>query len=217
MDEKYLLPLAGVFLGWLLSTLAAGWQARRVDKRSLGRLLTKLIRLHTQVKVLQSACENLKDGAGSWQTYERIRKYLMRSHFSGAFSDDLYAALNEISGSHPTDAIRLRGIVDVLVKIQSARLDESVKIESVYLNFLSVYEVGLDASESALRKEVLWIAYKHSIQTFFKVFAEQRKSARRLTDTAKFADTLTAEAFAILKEKDVTSADGEAVTHGPNR
>lgn len=30
MDEKYLWPLVGVFLGWLLSSIATGWK-QRVD------------------------------------------------------------------------------------------------------------------------------------------------------------------------------------------
>jgi hypothetical protein len=57
VSEQYFWPLVGVFLGWLLSAIAAGWKTHEADRRSIGKLLSKLIRILQHVRVLKAASE----------------------------------------------------------------------------------------------------------------------------------------------------------------
>jgi hypothetical protein len=171
VNEKYLWPFFGVFLGWVLTTLASGYKERTNRKRLLGNLLTKLIRIERQLNTLILATENIKDIAGSWEKYEPIRKGVVSRHFLEPENvrSDFKASIDGIAPTYPLLAIELEDIYQHLLKNKSANLSSSSKIENAYIQMLSIYEVGLDMSEKELKKMINKIAFKHCWLTYLKI------------------------------------------------
>lgn len=173
MSEQYIWPLVGVFLGWLLSAIAAGWKAREADKRSIGKLLARLIRILSHVRTLRAASETFKEHVESWEEYERLRKHISDKHFLEPLVDleKLHLAVDEISGLHPVESIELREMLDQLSKAKSASFAVSSKVNrDVYVRLLSAHEVLLDLTAQALEKAIKQLAYNHSFVSYIKVF-----------------------------------------------
>jgi hypothetical protein len=69
-----------------------------------------LLRIHSQVRILQRSAEKFKGMTKSWKDYERIRKHLTDKHFLDSESDieRLRNAIEDISGHYPILAVKLR-------------------------------------------------------------------------------------------------------------
>jgi len=172
MDEKYLWPLIGVVLGWLLTGIATGWKQREENRKRVGKLLSKLMRINRQVKTLKSTSENFKDQVKTLEEFETFRSSISNRHFLEPESeiDKLIEAMDDISGIYPVDSQGMHILLELLLKSKNASLSSTLKLsEDSYIKMLSAYEVVLYACQTELEKNCKWLARKHSLVTYIRV------------------------------------------------
>jgi hypothetical protein len=175
--------LAG-FFAWV----GFSWKARLDNKQRLGRLLTKLLLLHSNVQVLLAASELFKSNAKDWKEYEYFRKYISNSKF--------------LEG--PVDEQSLYEIVNGAKK---ASLSESSKSAELYMSLLSVHEVGIENSSQELRKICFKVALRYSLLTAIKVFFYFRKGQKGRSRNEDFFAKFSASAFSLMREMSADTRD----------
>jgi hypothetical protein len=194
MSTEQFWTIAGIAIGWALTNLTNIFGDLEGRRRTIGRLLSQLVALDSQLRTLNMTSEMFKDSSASWADYERARKGLNERHFmQGDVSieklDDLIA---DLAGVRPIQAIEIRGVLGLLAKAKSANFSASILIESVYVRLLSAHEVGLDAARKALRKHVLKLAWAHSPATWlvlvFRLWRQEDSVKRNLGSVAKILE-----------------------------
>lgn len=172
MIEQYMWPLAGVFLGWFLTTISTTHKDRNHKKRLVGNLLAKLIRIERQIEIILASTEYIKDFAGSWEKYEPIRRGVFDRHYMAPESviNDLKAAIDAIAPVYPLLAINLEDIFHALLKLKRVTFSETLKADNnSYIKSLSLLEVGLELNKRDLSNTINSLALKHSITTYCKI------------------------------------------------
>ena len=214
MKEEHLWPLVGVGIGWLLAALASGWQSREATRRSIGRLLMRLLQIHRQVRTLNAVSELFKDNVESWAEYESFRKSITDRHFlePSADFDALKASIDEISGVYLVESLHLRGLVEILSKAKVAKFSGSVKVRELYIRFLSAHEVGLAGCERELQKRIFRLSLKHSAVTAVRVFLTLRSSTSK--SNAAFLKKFMADSFQSMHAKAQQGAQADTPASG---
>lgn len=185
---KYFWPLVGVLLGWILSAISSGWKSRTERLKFLGRLLTRLLDVHGDLKTLISVSESVKDIAGGWEQYEPLRQRIYQVHFldSSVKANDVTDLISNLAGYLPLEAAKLQKISHALLKSKNLKLDASAKEPETYIRLLSMHEAGLDQCEKELRRIVHAIAWKHGAITRLKLWLHQRKVSKSLPGNTEF-------------------------------
>lgn len=218
MDEKYLWPLVGVVLGWLLTFLATNLKDRDARRGRIGRLLSKLILIHDQLRVLMAVTEDFKNHADDWTHYERYRKGISTRHFLEPPDqvDGLREAIDEVSGDYPLHAIKFQGLVDALLKSKKASLQESAKSKELYVKVISMHEVTLDLCDEQLAKQILQLAWMHGPVTYARVKIMLGKSRKLESRNQAFLAKFSEETFGAIKKERQSGrvGDGEALASG---
>jgi len=202
MEEKYAWPLVGVALGWLLTFLATGLKDRGDRRRRVGRLLSKLIQIRDQVNLLISITADFKDHAEDLEAYERYRKGMSDRYFLEPESqiESLNAAIDDVSGDYPFEALKLRGLIDVLLKSKKTSLSESSRSGELYARLISLHEVTLYLCEENFRERIKRLAFMHGLLTFIKVqylFSQRRKIR---SGNAAFFKKVSDQAFSEMEK-----------------
>ena len=202
MDEKYIWPLVGVALGWLLSLVATSLKDRAEKKRAIGCLIAKLLVVHEQLQVLIAVSENFKDHVDGWEEYERMRKGVADRHFLEPAShlDSLRTAIDEIAGLYPIEALSLHGLIDILLKNKTASLVAMSQSKDLYVRGISVYEVALEASKSQIDKAIRRFARRHGWTTYLKLQLKYRESALNRKRAHGFLSRFSADSFSELNQ-----------------
>lgn len=210
MDEKYIAPLLGVFLGWLLTSISSSFKEMSSRKQKIGNLLTKLIRVERQLNLVILATENMKDAADSWESYEPIRKGVVDRHFMvpETVSSDLKAAIDNVAPFFPIMAIDLENLYQLILKNKEASLLANSKNEAAYIRMLSIYEVGLDFCKSELAKITVNLALKHGFLTYIKLkivnSQREKNRAQSFSQIEKIMADIRAE---IKKSKETPTSE----------
>src|SRR6185312_12449406 len=160
IPQKFLWPLIGVLLGWLLSMISSGWKARTEKYKLLGRLLTRLMDLHGDLKKLIRVSEHIKDIAGGWSQYERLRRRIYDKHFldNRGKLDDLPNLISDLSNYLPFEAFALQFLSQTLIKSKDVSLDASSHDKETYVRLISMHEATMDQCEKELSKLVRTVA-----------------------------------------------------------
>lgn len=200
MDEKYLWPLVGVALGWLLSVVSTAVKDRADQRRKLGRLVSKLLVIHDQIDTLIVVTEKIKDHVYGWENYEHMRKGINERHFLEPAShvDSLREAVDELSETLPVEAVSLHGFIDMLLKNKKASLKAVSKNHDLYVRGISVYEAGMQLMQRDLSKRIHRLALRHGLGTYVSVLLSERRKARNRQRTSEFGDKFTEDSFSEL-------------------
>lgn len=153
--------------------------------------------------MLQDVSEKFKDNMESWQDYEPMRKRVTERHFLEPESHvtSLREAIDEVSGLYPVEARSLHNLIDMLLKNKSASLTAASKSREIYIRMLSMYEVGIDGAEKALRSYVCRFARRHGLWTFVSVHRElRRRKSSQHDKNVKFVDNFSAEMWESVRE-----------------
>src|SRR5215831_15308772 len=104
---------------------------------------------------LQMCQEYLKDRAGNWADYERIRVQTAKRYLTRTDPIRSVEAAVEVLGSrNPLEAVNLRDLSVLLGLLRNLNLGASDDDEA-YIRRLSTVEVGFDVSKIALRRLTL--------------------------------------------------------------
>ncbi len=192
MDEKYIWPLLGVILGWLLSLITSAWKGIQENRRIIGRLLPKLIRLHRQIVVLQQTVGMFKDNLEELDTFDQMRRSILERHFLEPASQNklLEEAIADVAGVYPVESLELQGIVDSLSDFKKSQLKYFIRNSEEYSKFLSVYDTGLDLNRDQLMSKIRKLARTHGIVTYFKVIWNLWRRERNRSETESFLGRL---------------------------
>ena len=213
-DEKFIWPLIGVFLGWVLTTLSANFKNRSDRKKLIGNLLTKLIRVQRQLATAILATEKMKDYPDDWTKYESIRKGIINRHFLEPESvrEDFKKSIDDIAPLFPVLAIDLEDVYGLILKSKSASMASHSDNKDAYIRMLSMYEVGLDGINKDLLKSIKTIALKHGFTTYIKVryvnYVRARNKKNSDEFTTKFTSDLMGEITNTHNKSSKTTADG---------
>lgn len=147
IEEKYLWPLAGVALGWMLTTFSARLKDRSERRRRVGALLSIFVLLRNQINVIIHATETYYKHYDDLVAYEHSRNRTIQKHLLEPESQvkALYDAIKEFSGDYPLDSLKLQGMVDSLLKSKTISLAEAAKNRDIYIKLISMHEVTLAA------------------------------------------------------------------------
>jgi len=203
MDEKYLWPLVGVVLGWFLTFVATRMKDSEVRQGRVGRLLSKFILAHSELRVIMAITEDFKNHADDWADYERYRKGISDRHFLEPPEkvEGLQKAIDDVSADYPLHAIKFQAILNALLKSKKTSLRESSKSKEVYIRIASMHEVGLDMCEEQLVKQIRKLAWMHGIATYVRVrhmlYSRKKLETRNQSALAKFSG----ETFAEMKKR----------------
>ncbi|MCE8031916.1 hypothetical protein EKK97_10915 [Billgrantia tianxiuensis] len=195
MDFKYIWPIVGIVLGWLLAGISAGWRGRLERKRVTAKLLTRIIYIYEDLLMLQSITEPLKDISEDWESHEKLRQYVVGKHFlsSGDSLSALDTLIDEYSQYKPLEAVKLRGLMRLITKHKNVKLLGSSREEQKYIFLLSVYEVGLDQCETAIKNSLVRIANSHGLYMWLKIMKFVKEKDKRNQISNSVLDEIYAE------------------------
>lgn len=203
MDEKFIWPLVGVFLGWMLTTIASARKDREENRRLVGRLLTQLIGIYCEVQLLKKVTEAFKEYAGDWETFEYIRQRATDKHFLEPASKMklLEKSIHDFSGVYPLESFDLQFVRDHLVKTKNQSFPSPSESKEVYVKLLSTHEVIIDHLESEMLKFIRSLSFKHSLITYVRVRLLLRKRKKNAETANEFIDKNYGELLSSLSDK----------------
>lgn len=171
MDDKLLLPILGVAIGWLLNTASAYSKYRLGYKIHSGKALAYLLIIQDQLAQINNNLEKLKDHVKSWGEFESLREYKMRRHFLAAdeLSQNVENAFIELAGYDPLFANHLLSIKNALAFHRTIKMSETVKLQEAYIEMLSSWETVMLLTEKVIHDDMMRLARQHSLVTWFKV------------------------------------------------
>jgi hypothetical protein len=201
VKDEFFWALAGIVLGWALTTISSFLDARRFKRQAIGQLLTKLIRVHRQIGTMRQACEHMHDHAGDCEGYERIRRGIVDRHFMEPQSvrEDLKTAIDAIAGLRPLLAIELENTYEMLLRNKSADLTVSSKSPELYARMLTTYEVALDVVDKQLAANLRSLASSHGIATRLRYELSQYRRRKSKARNQAFANKWAGEIGAAAK------------------
>lgn len=171
MDEKVLLSILGIAVGWLLNTASAYSRYRLEYKVHSGRALAYLMVILDQLSVINKSLEKWKDHVTSWKEFETLREYKMRKHFLAAeeLSENVEKAFLELAGYDPFFAKSLLSFKNSLAFHRTVKMSEIVQNQQAYIEALSSWETVMIVTEKVLTKDTLKLARQHGLMTWIKM------------------------------------------------
>lgn len=174
-DLKYIIPLVGVILAWVLTSAGNFYQSLNTNKKIIGKSLVQLYFFYVERIKIMSLFEFLKDCHGLGEDYERARKkYVERYSLSNQAIKESLETINEISSLYPFIGFQLKSIIESYSLTQKMSFKAIVLNEEkdMYIKLLSIYEVSLEIENKILKKIILTLSFKRGFLTWIKM---QRK------------------------------------------
>jgi hypothetical protein len=170
-DLKYLIPLLGVLVGWILTSFGNYLKGLSDKQKILGKALMQLHFIYFEQEKVLSAFELLKDQVGVGAEYEKKRLWAMERYVLN--NDNLKASVdiaNELATVYPLTALKLKALIENYSFSQKMKLTSSSKLGGeLYLKLLSMFEVAFELEHKELRKIIFKIAFGHGIFTWLQI------------------------------------------------
>lgn len=191
MDEKVLLPILGVAVGWLLNTASNYSKYRFEYKVHSGKALAYLMVILDQLAVINRSLDNWKDHVNSWKEFEKLREHKMRKHFLATeeLSQTVEKAFLELAGYDPIFANHLLSIKNALSFHRTVKMSEIVKDQKAYVEALSSWETVMIVYKKLLEKDTLRLARQHGLLTWVKMKRRMYRH-RKASTSSEVSDEL---------------------------
>jgi hypothetical protein len=182
-DLKYLIPLLGVLVGWLLTSLTGFLKGVTEKQKILSRALTQLHFLYLEQQKVLNHFEYLKDTYGINQEYEKMRHRAMERYVLN--NDNFKISLDivsEVATVYPLTAMNLKGLIENYAFSQKMKLTASSLDSELYLKLLSMFEVGFELEHKHLRKIIFKLAFGHGFITWLQMKWKYYRMDKRVKD-----------------------------------
>lgn len=181
LDTNILVPLAGVILGWVLSSFSGALKIRGENKRLLGKSITSLYYIISELDIVMTTLDKMKNRFEG-EEYERMRQKIIERHTLK--NENSYENINQlidnISGITPSLGIDLKHTLEGYMAERKIQFNSSSKRKGLYLITLSMYEVHQDFIINQMKKLLIKLAFKHSISLGFKIRNTVKKESKWL-------------------------------------
>lgn len=184
-DElKFILPLVGVLVGWILSTLATLMKERGENRRLLARAIVQLDSLNQEKSKLIRHLDFLKDITESWKDFEVQRKKAWDKYVlpEGNYKTAL-TVVEDVSSLYPLIGIKLKHLVESHLFSRKMKFEASIaKSESIYLKLLSAFEVTFELEQKELEKILFKLCLRHGIVTWTRMKFEYARMKKNVSN-----------------------------------
>ena len=200
-DLKILVPLLGVFLGWILATITSISKERLSNKKLLSKSIAQLYYLIHEFSIVKNYLDKVKTDFPT-EKYEEHRQKIIERHTLK--NDESILKINElidnISSLSPMLGIDIKYLLESYVFDRKVKFDSSKKKENLYYILLSVLEVHQDLILAELKKILVKLAFKYNLIVGLKIRKKLKKGESNLeSESQKIFDMLDNE----IKEKPV--------------
>lgn len=201
MDTTALWPLAGVALGWFLTALATGWTSREKDRRIIGKLIAKILRVHDQIGPVMRTADQMFESSDDLEKFESHRRRLYEKHLleSPEEIQKLYSLVEELAAFNPVKSIDLRLIVDVIVKIRNSSFSGSATVPELWARLTAANEVMLEKCQFELESAAKRLALHHSAATYIKIRYRFWMSRKRRKQSQTFLSDFNVDVQSAMK------------------
>ncbi len=167
MEIKDVIPLVGVFVGWLLSTISTN-AARSIENRKIiNRTITTLMHMLRETKRAHSLLKGGRDYyKDDFTESERIRT--MELHLQPISLEHHIKVAEELAGCNPILSVQLH---DILIS-QKAFMNQNLKsVEAapeLYEYMLTLFDSVYEVSSVKLEKMILRLALQKGIVSWLR-------------------------------------------------
>ncbi|WP_313612993.1 hypothetical protein [Rhizobium sp.] len=192
MTLSAVLPLIGVFLGWLLGFFTQELNDRKNKHRALGRLLAKLIVLEGQTLIALRTKEFSEKLSSDLVMREEFRaSMLQHNYMTGMASyDDLLQLVDDSAAFSPIMAVELQVVLDLMKRNKEAEFKSFTTDPQAYERYVSLFYGGFRLLHKDLRKICSSYALSFSIFTFIGVRWRFHKASRNMRSTDGHLDRM---------------------------
>jgi hypothetical protein len=167
---KYLVPILGVLVGWILTSLTGFLKGMTDKQKILAKALTQLHFIYLEQNKLLRHFEYLKDMYGISPDYEKMRFRAMERYVLS--NNNLKISLDivsELSTINPMKAMELKTLIEGYSFSQKMKFSEASTNSEIYLKLLSSFEVMFEIEHEALKKIILNLSFEYGIITWLKM------------------------------------------------
>lgn len=213
LELKYIVPLIGVLLGWILSTLTTFFKEYGENKRRLGKAIVNLNYFNQEKIKLIHHIDYLNNAAGLESDFEDLRK---RAWDKYVFPEENYKTLIEtvedISGLYPMLGIKLKYLVESHMFSKKMKFDSTAATNlNIYIKLLSAFEATFELEQKELQKILFRLSFKYGFITWIKMKRKYNKGKKNVDSFKKtdFFSNLTNDisSHSETHEKDIISND----------
>lgn len=210
MDEKYVWPLIGVLIGWLL-TRVSSYSANTQEKQTkYCRAIAALFLLYDEITPIIRWLHAMKDEVESWEEYEKFRNSTINSHLlsSESVTDMVDKAFYEVSGVDPMLSLMLVTTKKTLQFQKNQSLDGIATLNSqLYLKVIADQELTLNVAKLGIKKMLLKLAKKHGFSMYFKVKKSLKRKESSLAACVPCIKDLKAEFSKFATAEETTTGE----------
>ena len=181
IDSKLLIPLMGVFLGWVLATITNIFKVRGENKKLLGKSIAQLYYLISELSIVLPYLDKMKDRL-SIEQYEIHRQKVIERHtLKNENSNTQIDELTEnISSLYPILGIELKYLLEGYISDRKIKLNSAKTHKDLYDYLLSAIEVVQDITLDKMEKMLITLAFRYNIFTGFKIKRQLKNRKKNL-------------------------------------
>ncbi len=142
MEVDSIIPVICLVLGFFLNEIGRFFRAKRDERLNYGRLITDLLQILEEVRVIQAITSNMSKEVGTVPNVEDVRKQLIQYNISRPerFLEKFHDSVQVIAGTDPWLAHELKGDESALRSLNEKNLEHYQDKPLDYLYTLAFHD-----------------------------------------------------------------------------
>lgn len=173
MEEKLILALSGVTLGWLLTTINNFYKNRTEKKKALGKIIQRLYWIHIQLVSWNQQMNLFKDQFSDFRKFEEIRKQMHSIEiFNNIGLDD--NVIGQLAELNPFYAIKVKDRIEEF-KMYRSSLEKYFELADLTNNEYTYYSFywSICSTNFIFQKEIeniiLKFSWSYGVRTWIRL------------------------------------------------
>ena len=182
-EIKLIIPLIGVFLGWILGTITGIFKIRGDNKKLLGKSISQLYYFIHELTIVVQYLDKMKDKLkrAEYEIHRQkvIERHTLKNENSIGNINDL---IDNISSISPTLGIDLKQLLEGYIAERKMKFNSSVKKKELYFLMLSVYEVHQDLTLDKMEKLLIKLSFRYNLLLGIRIKNKLKKANENLAN-----------------------------------